>query len=452
VTQPLAWLRGQFLPQSGAALPLNDAGFVWGATVTDLCRTFRQRLFRLSDHVRRFRESCRLARVPLRASDEELTGIAGQLVTHNAALVGDGELALVLLATPGPVGYYLGQPGGPGEGEPTLALHTFPLPLARHARLFREGASLVIPATRSMPADAIDPRIKQRSRLHWWIAEQEAHDLDPPASALLVDAGDRVTETAAANLLIVKDGRVLTPSRSRVLNGVSLQVVEELCGEEGIPFSEADLTPADCANADEALLANTAYCLAPVRRIQGGELPCPGPVFERLLAAWSAKVGLDVRGQILGAAGAQKMADGTADEVTIRPFAGEDALAVARLWREVFPNDPPRNVPEEIIRRKLGVQRELFLVAGCQGQVAGTVLAGYDGHRGWLHLVAVAPRFRLRGIGRTLIAEAERRLALAGCPKVNLQVRATNGAVVDFYRKLGYAVEDLVNMGKPLAP
>src|SRR5437763_2267257 len=116
MSEPLAYLRGNFLLQSAAVLPLHDAGFVWGATVTDLCPPFRHRLYRLPEHPARFRASCRLARVPLPAGDEELTSIAQRLVDHNATLIGaTAELALVMFATPGPVGFYLGQKGGPGQ-------------------------------------------------------------------------------------------------------------------------------------------------------------------------------------------------------------------------------------------------------------------------------------------------------------------------------------------------
>jgi branched-chain amino acid aminotransferase len=297
---PLAYLDGRLRPQAEAHLPLHDAGFVWGATVTDLCRTFNGRLFRLADHLARFRRSCTQARVPQPLPDDELARVAGQLVAHNAALLPPGgDLALVMFATPGPVGYYLGQAGGPGDAAPTLGLHTFPLPFARYARLFRDGARLVVPATRHVPAACVDPRIKQRSRLHWWVAEQEAHAADPAASALLLDADGHVTETAAANFLAVRGGTVVSPPRESVLEGVSLQVVRELCAELGIPFAERRLTPDDCLTADEALLASTPYCVAGVRRIQGVEIPWPGPVWTRLLAAWGGRVGLDIRRQIL---------------------------------------------------------------------------------------------------------------------------------------------------------
>lgn len=300
MTEPLAYLHGRFLPQREAVLTLHDAGFVFGATVTDLCRTFCHRLFRLADHLQRFRQSCTLAHVPQSLADEELTAIAEEVVAHNARLLTPGQdLALVVFATPGPIGYYLGEPGGPGDGTPTLGMHTFPLPFARYAPLFREGARLVVPATRHLPPASIDPRIKQRSRLHWWRADREARQVEPGASALLLDADGYVTETAFANLLVVRGGTILTPPRAGVLNGVSLRVVEELCAGLGIPFAERPLRLADSQSADEALLCGTAICLAGVSRLQGTAVAFPGPIFERLLRAWGDQVGLDVRGQFL---------------------------------------------------------------------------------------------------------------------------------------------------------
>jgi branched-chain amino acid aminotransferase len=297
---PLFYLNGQFLPAGEAHLPFHDAGFIFGATATDLCRTFRHRLFRLADHVARFRESCRYARIPQPVPDEALVEIAERLAAHNATLLGpEQDLALVMFATPGPIGYYAGLPGGPGDGLPTLGMHTFPLPLGRYARLFREGVRLIVPSTRHVPAVCVDPRAKQRSRLHWWLAEQEAHAADAGASALLLDIAGHVTETAGANFLVVRDGVLLSPSRELILGGISLRTVEELCPRLGIRFEERRLRLEDCLKADEAMLATTPYCLAGVCRIDDTPIPWPGPVFERLLAAWSDLVGVDVSRQIL---------------------------------------------------------------------------------------------------------------------------------------------------------
>lgn len=134
----------------------------------------------------------------------------------------------------------------------------------------------------------------------------------------------------------------------------------------------------------------------------------------------------------------------------IRSYQDKDREAVAALWRVVFPDDPPWNVPEEDIERKLKVQPELFVVAEKSGKIVGTAMGGYDGHRGWVYLVAVLPDFRRKGVGRMLMEEVEQRLSEIGCPKLNLQVRGSNKQVVEFYKSLGYVVEDRVSMSKRL--
>ncbi len=136
--------------------------------------------------------------------------------------------------------------------------------------------------------------------------------------------------------------------------------------------------------------------------------------------------------------------------IQVRPYVESDEAAVAALWREVFPGAPSWNHPETDIRRKLAVQREMFLVAALGSEVVGTAMAGYDGHRGWVYYVAVSPRHRRQGIGTALMRNVEQGLASLGCPKLNLQVRASNREVVAFYQKLGYKVEERVSMGKRL--
>lgn len=134
----------------------------------------------------------------------------------------------------------------------------------------------------------------------------------------------------------------------------------------------------------------------------------------------------------------------------IRPYEKRDEEAVAKLWREVFPDSPRWNVPEEDIRCKLEVQRELFLVAAIDEGIVGTAMAGYDGHRGWVYYVAVDSAHRRKGIGGALMERVERELTRLGCHKLNLQVRRSNEETVAFYEKLGYSVEDHVSMGKRL--
>ena len=108
----------------------------------------------------------------------------------------------------------------------------------------------------------------------------------------------------------------------------------------------------------------------------------------------------------------------------------------------------PWNDPKKDIYRKLNTQRDMFLVGSIGSKVVATVMAGYDGHRGWINYMAVDTANQKRGFGRRLMAEAEARLREKGCPKINLQVRNTNADVVEFYRAIGYSVDDVVSMGK----
>lgn len=134
----------------------------------------------------------------------------------------------------------------------------------------------------------------------------------------------------------------------------------------------------------------------------------------------------------------------------VEPYRDAHFEGVRALWETCFPEDPPWNRAEAAIPAKLAVQPELFLVATDGDTVIGTTMAGYDGHRGWLYAVAVAPSHRRAGVGQQLVREAEARLAALGCGKVNLQLRADNHAVADFYASLGYSVEPRINMGKRL--
>ncbi|PYN91596.1 MAG: GNAT family acetyltransferase [Candidatus Rokuibacteriota bacterium] len=135
---------------------------------------------------------------------------------------------------------------------------------------------------------------------------------------------------------------------------------------------------------------------------------------------------------------------------SIRPFQHADRQALERLWGRVFRDDPPWNAPGIMIENKLTIQPELLLVGEVDHTLVGAVIAGFDGVRGWIYHLAVAPEYRRRGLATELVRAAEDGLRRLGCPKVNLQVRAANHEVVAFYRSVGYEVEERVSMGRRL--
>lgn len=283
MASPLGYFNGRLVPASDIALSLADAGFVSGATVVDNARTFAGRLFRWPDHLARFRRDCDYCRIPQAVSDAELTRMAEELVAHDRPA--DSDVHVVTVATPGP-------PGGP----PTLAMTTNPIRVERYRPFFAEGVTLAVAGTQSAElSDLLPPGIKHRSRLHWHIADRRV-----PAGAVAVVMNHGAADTAIGSVAAVTaDGTILLPPAGFVQESISLKVVGELAGELGIPVREG---VAD--RPSELLLCGTGFGVAGVKTLTGFDRPrsfdWPGPVYRRLLAAWSNLVGVDIERQFLG--------------------------------------------------------------------------------------------------------------------------------------------------------
>lgn len=137
------------------------------------------------------------------------------------------------------------------------------------------------------------------------------------------------------------------------------------------------------------------------------------------------------------------------EDLLVQPFRGEHREAVIELWVDCE-LVRPWNDPGLDIDRKMAVQPDSFLLGFAQGKLCASAMAGFDGHRGWINYLAVAPAYRHRGFGRQMMAAVEQSLVQQGCPKLNLQVRAGNDAAVEFYEKLGYARDLVTSLGKRL--
>jgi branched-chain amino acid aminotransferase len=302
-SSPWAFLGGQFLPAAQAKIAIFDAGIVMGATVTDLARTFNHELFRLDDHLQRFFRSCKYARLRPPLSYEQTRAMSLDLAGRNCDLIPrEQELAIVWFITPGEFRIYVGAAGNPGDMQPTFCAHTFPLPFQVWRHFYEAGAHVVTPSIRHVPPQCTDAKIKHRSRMHWWLADKETHAVDAKAVTLLLDLDGNVTETAGSNFLICRDGAVFQPTLRNTLPGISQQTVRELCGELGIRYEIADFQTHDVINADEAFLTTTPYCMAPVTKINGVTISDGkpmGPVFRRIIDAWSTRAGVDIVGQIM---------------------------------------------------------------------------------------------------------------------------------------------------------
>lgn len=318
MNEPWVNLNGQWLPQSKAALSFIDAGFVLGATIAEQLRTFHGKIFRLDDHLARLEQSLKLVGIDPQVTRDQLAELAREIVARNHRLLAPGDdLGLSIFVTPGEYPAYSSSPPGtpisrsapgqhptyassPQQTGPTLCLHTYLLPFRYWADKYRTGQSLATTDIRQVPAQCWPPDIKCRSRMHYYLADRQAAQHHPGSRALLLDFEDNVTEASTANVLIYRhEEGLISPPMGKILHGISLMELFEIASALQIPCVERDFTPREVAEADEALLTSTPFCVLPCTRLNGRSIGSgqPGEIFHRLLAAWSEVVGVDIAHQ-----------------------------------------------------------------------------------------------------------------------------------------------------------
>jgi len=291
-----AWVDGVFLPRQSLFLPVGDAGFVLGATVTEQLRTFCGRLFKADAHQERLHESLQIVGIDAVRPLAEVFAAAAELAACNHA-VGpvDDDLGLVIFVTPGD------QPSQHRgmRGTPRTVIHTFPLAFRLWADAYDRGVPLRSVSVRQVPDACWPVQAKVRSRLHYFLADREAHAAEPGARAVVCHLDGRVSETSTANIAIVRDGTILAPPAADALAGVSLRCAESLAASLGLAWTTRSLTAQDLADADEILLTSTPNCILPATRFNGRAIGTgrPGRIYQSLLAAWSVLAGLDIAAQ-----------------------------------------------------------------------------------------------------------------------------------------------------------
>ena len=298
----VAWVDGRFVPPAEAVIPVGDAGFVFGATVTEQLRSFGGRLFLPVGHAARFRRSLEIVGIEPAWPVENLFEVAAEVTARcHAAGPVEGDLGVVVFATPGDAPAQHG--GWPGTSR--VVIHAFPLAFASWAGAYDTGVVLRSVSTTQIPPSCWPIELKCRSRMHYHLADREARAAEPGARALLLHADGRVSDTSTANVVVVVNGALRTPPAGDALAGISLAHLHTLAHALGIGWQERSLSLADLAAADEILLTSTPNCLLPVTRLDGQAIGDgrPGPLFARLLAAWSRDVGIEIATQARRCAG-----------------------------------------------------------------------------------------------------------------------------------------------------
>ena len=288
----LSYHNGSLLSSEDLQLSLSDLGFMMGATVSERLRTFAGQLFRMQQHMQRLKQSLAMVGIEMPETIAELTASAEELAWNNHQLLDpDDDLGMYILVTPGL---------SSEASRPTVIIGTAPLDFSRWSETYREGTALVASSHRQVPASSWHPHIKCRSRMHYFLADQEVERLQPGARALLLDQQQNVGETTTANIVVYREQQgLVSPRREGILAGISLDVLEELATSLSIPFTESDLSLSDLAAADEVLLTSTSPCVWSVTGLDGSPISDGrvGPRSSQLLAAWSSLVGVDIAGQ-----------------------------------------------------------------------------------------------------------------------------------------------------------
>jgi branched-chain amino acid aminotransferase len=289
-----AYFCGEFVPFSQVRIDPMDRGFLVGDCVFDVARTFNGKSFRMHEHVDRLYRSLRYVRIDPGLSPAEMERISEEVISRNEHLranVGDYQLWQFVTRGRGRWAHK--------AGPPAVGVCTRQVGFSRFAHLYDRGAHGVIVRTRSFSPDALDPKVKNFSRMNFNLAELEAADVDPEGWPILTDSRGSITEGVGYNVFIVTDGVIRTAGDRGVLQGVSRGMVFDLGKELGIPIVEEDLQPYDVYTADEAFFTSTSPCVLPVTQVDRRPVGDgkPGPVVARLLRAWSETVGVDIVAQ-----------------------------------------------------------------------------------------------------------------------------------------------------------
>jgi branched-chain amino acid aminotransferase len=296
----LVYINGDYFPPDEAKISVFDAAVMLGDMVTESTRTFRHQPFKLEEHISRLYKSLKVTRINPGMTPVEMMEVTLRVLAMNLVHVPENEDVWIV--------HNISRGRSVAGSDPTkqrsvatVIIFTQPMILTDWARFYQVGCHAVTPMSRAIPPQALDARIKNRSRMAYTLAEMEVKLVDPQAQGILLDVDGNVAENKGGNFFIVSEGVLKTPTTRNALAGVSRATVLELAAALGIPAEVTDFQLYDIYTADEAFFTSTPYCIMPATRINGlsvgdGQV---GAVTQRLLAAWSERVGMDIVGQAM---------------------------------------------------------------------------------------------------------------------------------------------------------
>ncbi|MCP4191450.1 MAG: aminotransferase class IV [Planctomycetaceae bacterium] len=289
----IAYFNGAYIDPNELKLTPWDSGFMLGATIAEQLRTFAGRPFQVTHHLDRMEIGIEAVGLTDQVSRDQLEKAISHVAKQNHSELGHkSDLGITVFVTPGIYPTY-----APNTAPiPSIAVHTYELPFQFWAHKYEQGQRLVVVDVQQISPRSWSNEIKCRSRMHYFLAGRQARNMDASADALLLDENGYISETPIANIVLhLPDEGFVSPPKSRILPGVSLDFLQTLAKRKGIPFHFRDVPLSDFQQADEVLLTSTPYCLLPVNQVDGHGFrrSMPGRLFQSLCQDWMTEVDCD---------------------------------------------------------------------------------------------------------------------------------------------------------------
>ena len=299
----MVYFNGKFVPEHEAKVSIYDSALMFGDMVFEMTRSFNKEQFKLRDHLERLYASIKYVHIPIDMSMKEMEEHIYETIDRNDPLFEkDDEHRVMINVSRGLLSLYQDVVGV--EKGPQIIIADFPLrwTVASMGPLYDSGINAVIPSQRAIPASLLEPKVKNRSRMHYLMANIEVSNYAGENNwALLLDPDGFIAEGTGDNFFMVKDGRIITPEPRNILRGVSRKyIIEELAPQLGLPCIEKNIELYDVMTAEEAFFTGTPFCILPVTSINSMQIGSGkmGPITKSLLDTWGQNVGVDIIAQI----------------------------------------------------------------------------------------------------------------------------------------------------------
>jgi branched-chain amino acid aminotransferase len=298
----VVYINGIFVPEKEAKISIYDSALMFGDMVFEMTRSFNKRQFKLREHLERLYAGVKILRIPIKMTIEEMESLCLKVIEKNEPSFSDtDEHRLMINISRGPLGIYAHV--FDGKLEPTIVIADFPLKwtVVGMGKLFDSEINAVITSQRAIPAYLLDPKIKNRSRVHYQMANIEVSEYKGNNNwALLLDPDGFIAEGTGDNFFIVKKGEIITPEGRNILRGISRAYIFELAEQLNLKCIEKNIESYDVYAADEAFMTGTPFCILPVKSLNNvmigkGKI---GKVTKMLLDRWGENVGVDIVKQI----------------------------------------------------------------------------------------------------------------------------------------------------------